>query len=73
VSEQPTKDVLSKSLRLALEDCAQYHKHRPYIWKQKSMEKLEALGYVQKEPLIYAGCVTYSPTLKGREYIASCA
>lgn len=41
--------MLNKSLKLAIQDCDQY---RPgfFIWKPKSMEKLESLGYARKIP-----------------------
>ena len=41
--------MLNGTLKLALQDCAQY-KHGFYTWRPKAMEKLEALGFVRKIP-----------------------
>lgn len=60
---------LSPSLLLALRDCVEWHRHRPYVWKPKSMEKLEKLGFVERDPLIYSGMIAYAPTEKGRDYL----
>lgn len=67
----PTAEqVLSKPLLDALEDVSRWHRHQPYIWKPKSMEKLAALGYVETEQLMFCGKIPYTVTAKGREYLA---
>lgn len=64
-----TETDLSRSLLNALKDCAEYSKHRPYVWKPKSMVKLAELGMVEPEVLAHMGQTPYSPTAKGLEYL----
>lgn len=68
---QRSPERLSKQMLVALKDCAEWHQHRPYIWKQASMKKLATLGLVQPEQLVYCGKVPYCVTDKGREYLAN--
>lgn len=71
MSEQlPSDQRLRRGIELALRECAEWSRHQPYIWKQKTMEKLEKLGYVEKQQVMYAGRVCYQATDKGREYLA---
>jgi hypothetical protein len=53
-------------MHAALKECAEWQRHQPYIWKPASMKKLEALGLVQPEVLMYCGKVPYCVTDAGR-------
>lgn len=66
---RPAEEKLPLPLLVALKDCHGYAKHRPYIWKPKSMEKLAVLGYVEPEMLMHAGRTVYRVTEKGRAFL----
>ena len=55
----------------ALRDCAQYSPHRGYIWKPKTMQKLEKLGLVEITGEVQFGRICYQPTAKGREVLSA--
>lgn len=61
---------VSKALMVALLDCACFHPDT-YIWKPKSMEKLEAMGLVRSGPYRgplnwYRGKTAFTITEAGR-------
>lgn len=62
---------LAPSLVDALKECAECAPHSPYIWRPKSMLKLEAFGFVAPDQLVYAGRVPYHITVKGREFLTA--
>lgn len=72
MSERQNKDIrLTRQLFDALRDCERWR--GPYIWKVKSMQKLERLGLVEHEDLVYYyGKPTYKPTAAGRAYLEGC-
>jgi hypothetical protein len=67
----PWRDLLSPGLIVALKDCDSYAKHRPYVWKPKTMQRLEALGLAEPDMLMHAGKVAYHLTDKGREALTA--
>jgi hypothetical protein len=67
----PNDSRLSRALVAALRECAEYAPHRPYIWRPKTMQKLEARGLVAPDSLMYAGKVPYHVTDKGREFLSA--
>lgn len=65
------KVSLTPRLLSALKDCESMWRHKPYIWRQASMKKLEAMGLVEAEPLICFGKVPYKTTGKGRATLSA--
>lgn len=65
--------MLTKSLKLAIQDCTQY-RHGFFIWRPKSMEKLESLGYAKRIPHAMApGVFAWEITDAGHKALSEAA
>lgn len=66
----PVHTDIGYSLRIALKECAHCAPHSPYIWKPKTMQKLEKLGLVEPDQLMAFGRVAYHVTTAGHALLS---